>query len=105
MCCRARRMGMISSRQSVLRRTSATAGQSRRSWGSKAIRIGRLLEDSLVKAAQTADFSEKPLRKLTIFEEHFCQKPGENEIQTRFPTDTSEAYSHPGGHRTSNMLD
>src|SRR5512140_388754 len=49
MCCRPRRMGMISSRQSVLSRTSGTTGQSSRSWGSKAVRIGRLLEDCLTR--------------------------------------------------------
>src|SRR5512135_188058 len=49
MCCRPRRMGMISSRQSVLSRTSETTGQSSRSWGSKAVRIGRLLEDCLTR--------------------------------------------------------
>ena len=31
----------------------------------------------------------KPFRELTIFEEPLCRKPGKNEIQTRFPTDTS----------------
>ena len=31
----------------------------------------------------------KPFREPTIFEEHLCRKPGENEIQTRFLTATS----------------
>src|SRR6266567_8024515 len=50
MCCKAVRMGMISSRQAVLSRTSRTGVQSRRSWGSKAIRMGEDLEDSLLGA-------------------------------------------------------
>jgi hypothetical protein len=51
--------------------------------------MGRLLEDSLGRVAGTADFSVKPFRELTIFEEPLCRKPGKNEIQTHFPTATS----------------
>src|SRR5262245_49288725 len=43
-------MGMISSRQAVLSRTSGTGVQSRRSWGSKARRMGEDLEDFLARA-------------------------------------------------------
>src|SRR5512135_803491 len=49
MCCKAARMGMISSRQAVLSRTSRTGVQSSRSWGSKAIRMGEDLEDFLAR--------------------------------------------------------
>src|SRR5512142_3245644 len=49
MCCKAVRMGMISSRQAVLSRTSRTGVQSSRSWGSKAIRMGEDLEDFLAR--------------------------------------------------------
>src|SRR3954453_8832721 len=49
MCCKAVRMGMISSRQAVLSWTSRTAVQSRRSWGSKAIRMGEDLEEFLAR--------------------------------------------------------
>src|SRR5437763_8693508 len=53
MCCKAVRMGMISSRQAVLSRTSMTGVQSRRSWGSKAIRMGEDLEDFLARELVT----------------------------------------------------
>src|SRR3954465_10272442 len=49
MCCKAVRMGMISSRQAVLSWTSRTGVQSRRSWGSKAIRMGEDLEEFLAR--------------------------------------------------------
>ncbi len=38
----------------------------------------------------------KPFRELTIFEEPLCRKPGKNEIQTRFPTATSDNFPKPG---------
>src|SRR5512146_3429276 len=47
-------MGMISSRHDVLSRTSGTGGQSSRSWGSKAIRIGQSLEDSSLRTRKMA---------------------------------------------------
>src|SRR5438874_11024087 len=49
MCCKAVRMGMISSRQAVLSRTSRTGVESRRSWGSKAMRMGADLEEILAR--------------------------------------------------------
>src|SRR5487761_2115417 len=45
MCCNDARMGMISSRQLVLSRTSSTGSQPRRSCGSKGMRIGESLEE------------------------------------------------------------
>src|SRR5487761_2353768 len=45
MCCNDARMGMISSRQLVLSRTSSTGSQPRRSCGSKGMRSGESLEE------------------------------------------------------------
>src|SRR6266571_3662490 len=83
-------MGMISSRQSVLSRTSGTVGQSNRSWGSKAIRTGQSLEDFRAGNPELG-FPQKFLRGVTaIFEGDFCRKPRKKQIQTRIATATSE---------------
>jgi hypothetical protein len=40
-------------------------------------------------SSKNGGFLAKPFRKPTIFEERLWRKPGKNEIQTRFPTDTN----------------
>ena len=64
---------MISSRQSVLSRTSRTGGQSRRSWGSKAIRMGADLEDFLAREPAIGCSRGILTPDVRIFEEGFCR--------------------------------
>src|SRR4051812_37334200 len=88
MCCKAARMGMISSRQAVLSRTSVTGVQSRRSWGSKAIRMGADLEDFLARE-QAMGCSEGILtREAHFLRGVFLSKSRETQAQTRFSTAT-----------------
>src|SRR5438270_8282710 len=103
MCCNALRMGMISSRHDVLSRTSRTGGQSNRSWGSKAIRIGQSLEDSTLRTRKMA-LSAQILRgrhktSRLISEENAREiKPKciFRRTLARFPGKFTEIRPHPG---------
>src|SRR3982751_1529851 len=83
-------MGMISSRQEVLSRTSRTGVQSKRSWGSKGIRMGVDPRRFPGSGPGMGCFQGILTQDATIFEEHFCRRAGKGQAQTRFPTATSE---------------
>src|SRR3954463_14896890 len=89
MCCKAVRMGMISSRQAVLSRTAREGVQSGRSWGSKAIRMGEGLEDFLARELAIGCSRAILTPDVRIFEEGFCRGPRKSQAQTRFATATS----------------
>src|SRR4051812_9474579 len=94
MCCKAARMGMISSRQAVLRRTSETGVQSRRSWESKAIRMGEDLEDFLARELASGCPEGILTREATFFEGYFCRESRKRQAQTRSTTATSKDLTH-----------
>src|SRR4051812_31729104 len=85
-------MGMISSRQAVLSRTSRTGVQSRRSWGSKAIRMGEGLEDFLARELAIGCSPAILTPDVRIFEEGFGRGPRKSQAQTRFATATSKPF-------------
>src|SRR5512142_2380826 len=83
-------MGMISSRQAVLSRTSRTGVESSRSWGSKAIRMGEDLEEFLARELAIGCPVGILTRGATFFEGCFCREPRERQAQTHFSTATSK---------------
>src|SRR5512135_730831 len=89
MCCKALRMGMISSRQAVLSRTSRTGVQSNRSWGSKATRMGQDLEEYLVRDPGIGCSQGILTRDAPSFEDYFCRGSRKRLAQITFPTATS----------------
>src|SRR3954449_6004191 len=91
MCRKAVSMGMISSRQWLLSRTSEMGVESNRSWGSKAMRMGGGLEDFRVGDPRSG-IPRGEIRALAeIFERNTWRKPWKKQVQPHIPTDTSEA--------------
>ena len=85
---------MISSRHSVLRRTSGTARAVEPELGIEGDSHGSAPRRFPGLSPGNGGFLVKPFRELTIFEEHLCRKPGKYEIQTRFPTTTREIVAN-----------
>src|SRR3954466_13601864 len=91
MCCKERRMGMISSRQWLLSRTSEMGVESNRSWGSKAMRMVGGLEDFRVGNPRSG-IPRGEIRALAeIFERNPWRKPWKKQVQPHIPTDTRYA--------------
>src|SRR4051795_12905900 len=88
MCRKAVSMGMISSRQWLLSRTSEMGVESSRSWGSKATRMVGGLEDFRVGNPRSG-IPQGEIRALAeIFERNPWREPWKKQVQPHISTET-----------------